>query len=78
MELTTIRSEVLIFKTSLHAPRDVSRISNGLNEDKRISKWTVDLEDIDRVLRIESHNLKPDTVITLLGNYGYHCEELLD
>jgi hypothetical protein len=70
--------EILVFKTNLRYNRDLKRIGSLISGDGRISKWNVDRMDIDKVLRIESKNLLPEEVITLIKNAGYHCEELTD
>lgn len=42
----------------------------------RIRKWSVDLEDWEKVLRIECCGLSANTVSRLLRRYGYECYEL--
>ena len=70
--------EVLVFKTNLRFSRDLSKINSVINSEKRIQRWNVDRDDIDKVLRIESNNLRPAEVIKLIETAGYHCEELTD
>ena len=43
-----------------------------------VRNWTIDLNDIDRVLRVESYTPNVANVIALLNNAGFTCEELLD
>lgn len=37
-----------------------------------------DLDDCDRILRIEGENISPDSVIQLVTGNGYKCDILLD
>jgi len=41
-----------------------------------IRQWNFDLDDRDKVLRIESTELNPGSVESLLLRAGFHCEEL--
>lgn len=70
--------DILVFKTSVHSPSDVVRLEDLLRTDERILRWNVDLEDVDKVLRIVSNTLTAPEVIRLLGDKGFLCEELPD
>ena len=69
---------VMVFKTNLTDEKDVRQISILLNAINIIIKWTVDLSDIDRVLRIEASEIQPLKIIELVAAAGYGCEELTD
>jgi hypothetical protein len=69
---------VFVFKTNIIAPYDVGKITSILASEFRISKWTVDLHDIDKVLRIESQLLTPQEIQKMIAQAGYQCEELPD
>ncbi len=68
--------EVLVFKTNLQQADDVERVTTTMNEEQRILKWTVDREDCDKVLRVESDHILADEVAALIRQAGYSCEEL--
>jgi copper chaperone len=68
--------EVLVFKTNLRFKKQISAITPHINNLQGISRWNVDRDDKDKVLRIESDNLCPRTVETTLQQAGYLCEEL--
>jgi copper chaperone CopZ len=68
--------EVLVFKTNLRFKKQIDAVTPHINNLRGITRWNVDLDDIDKVLRIESDNLNPRTVETTLQQAGYHCEEL--
>lgn len=68
--------EVLVFKTNLRRADDVERVTSTMNDEQRILKWTVDREDCDKVLRVESDRILADEVAALIRQAGYSCEEL--
>lgn len=50
-----------------------------MNHHPMIYDWSIDLEDIDKVLRIEAEQtLVEKEVIDLIQDCGYVCEELPD
>ena len=68
--------EVLVFKTNLRFKEHIDAVTPHINNLQGITRWNVDLDDIDKVLRIESDNLCPREVETTLQQAGYLCEEL--
>ena len=68
--------EVLVFKTNLRFKKQINAVTPHINNLHGIARWNVDLDDIDRVLRIESDNLSPRKVEATLQQAGYFCEEL--
>lgn len=69
---------ILIFKTSIMNKSDVESIAPILDKVTRDGNWNVDLEDCDKVLRIESDIANVKTICTLLNNLGYMCDILDD
>ncbi|WP_296381956.1 hypothetical protein [Winogradskyella sp.] len=69
--------KVHIFKTNIESNLDVDMIQLLFSSNRSIIKWSVDLEDIDRVLRIESNKtLSDNDIISQLKLIGFSCEEL--
>lgn len=71
-------STVLVFRTNLNDAKDVAKIKPQLNTCTTIIEWSVDLEDIDKILRIESTQQNPDEICGMVRKAGYQCEELPD
>ena len=69
-------TRVLVFKTNIHTLSDKVCISTVLDPVPQIADWNVDLEDIDRVLRIVSDTVNTGEIIAMVGKAGYHCQEL--
>ncbi|OOQ60609.1 hypothetical protein [Mucilaginibacter pedocola] len=68
--------DVLIFKTSVATPSQASRLQPMLSALADIKRYTFDLEDCDRVLRIESTRIESQTIKHILRMAGFSCEEL--
>ena len=68
--------EVLVFKTNLRFKKQITEVTPHINNLHGIARWNVDLDDVDKVLRIESENLCARTVETTLQQAGFNCEEL--
>lgn len=75
---TNLHAEVLVFKTDIMTDSEVEIVKSILNAEKNIIRWSIDRDDIDNVLRIESDHLSPYVVIQRLHAAGFACEELPD
>ena len=68
--------EVLVFKTNVTSKKKVSKVSDLLASFSSIQQWNFDLEDCDKVLRIEAIGLHPASVESVLHKAGFSCREL--
>jgi len=66
-----------VFKTNVQTEEDAGKAISALQCHLPYSKINFDLEDCDKVLRIEAQHIQPDKIIELLGKHGHHCQ-LLD
>ena len=69
--------EVLVFKTSVKSPAQVDALRPLL--DLTIAgagQWNFDLDDRDRILRVESVTRVRERVVALLTGMGFACSEL--
>jgi hypothetical protein len=73
-----IVTDILVFKTNIQSEKDIEKVSPLLTRETGIRRWNVDLDDIDRILRIESDAPDAPYIIELLVQAGYTCEELTD
>nr|WP_116788876.1 hypothetical protein [Flavobacterium psychrotrophum] len=69
---------IYVFKTSVKTKKDSLRLKPLLNEALSIAKWNFDLEDCDKILRIDSPTCIIKAIVKLLNNNGFECEELKD
>ena len=68
--------DVLVFITSIESLEKVSEVKPLLTSVRAIKDWNFDLDDCDKVLRIEAAGLNPGSVERLLHNAGFNCQEL--
>jgi len=68
--------EILLLKTSPHNSNDIKRMSAILDNHPHIAVWNIDLDDRDKILRIESEGLAVGDVILSLFGIGVWSEEL--
>ena len=68
--------EILVFKTNVDDRKHVRKLFRVLKAIQGILKWNVDLEDTDRILRVEAVSLPPRTIESVMQNAGYYCKEL--
>ncbi|MDL5513226.1 hypothetical protein QSE00_15480 [Arenibacter sp. M-2] len=71
--------ELLIFQTDIKSKKKVKSLKPVLNHHSDIINWSIDLEDIDNVLRIEAtSNLLEEEVIDLVKVKGFYIKALSD
>jgi hypothetical protein len=69
---------ILVFKTSVEDPLIVKALKPSLDNLAGEGKWNFDLSDCDRILRIASTSVNPESTIALLSQLGFQCAELED
>ncbi|MBL1411040.1 hypothetical protein [Sphingobacterium faecale] len=67
---------VYIFATSVQDDRDIQKLTPYLEEKLPDARWNFDLEDCDNIFRVDSPTSEADTIVKILLDVGYHCEEL--
>jgi hypothetical protein len=70
--------EVLVFKTNISSEKQLVALTNILSREPKILCWNIDRADRDNVLRIEGGKIDPPSVIKLVCDAGFQCEELTD
>lgn len=67
---------IYVFKTSVKRKKDIQLLEPFLTELCDQAKWNFDLDDCDKILRIDSQTEILQAVIQLLRSKGFDCEEL--
>ncbi|GAB2799067.1 hypothetical protein GCM10027275_51070 [Rhabdobacter roseus] len=68
---------VLVFKTSVQTKANVRRLKPLLDElVVERGRWNFDLEDCDRIFRLESEGISSHRVISFFKEQGLECQEL--
>ena len=66
-----------VFKTNVLLQKDAMQIVNALSEQLHNVKINFDMEDCDKILRIEgTDKYKNNHIIKYLTQLGFHCEIL--
>lgn len=67
---------IAIFKTSVINSEQAESIKPYLDQLHAIIAWNFDLDDCDNILRIESSTNVSVSVISMLEEHGFLCEEI--
>ena len=69
---------VLVFKTDMNGAGCKQTVADALQRQFGSALyWTVDLEDCDRVLRVETRTIAAEAIIQTLREAGFRCDELV-
>lgn len=67
---------IFIYRSSIMTADDKRSVKDILDRHPMVDKWSVDLDDCDRVLRVISSQMTSKKIMELIGLCGYTCEEL--
>ncbi len=71
--------KLFIWKTNIESNEKRQIVANFLNQYATVLKWSIDMEDIDHVLRIESMDREvEESLINKIQSLGFNCETLPD
>lgn len=73
------QTKILILKTDIKTKKKIKAIRPFFNNHSDIIKWSIDIEDIDNVLKIQARdNLNEKDIINQIKTLGFYCDELDD
>ena len=67
---------VEVFKTNIHDKTTANNILADLYNHFPSFKINFDLDDCDKILRVESEKVVPEEVTKILNYKGFYCEVL--
>ena len=70
-------NQTLKFKTSLSCNGCKSKLAPFLDEAEGINSWDIDLEEVDKILTVNSAGITQGEVKQLIEQAGYTAEELM-
>ena len=71
--------KILIFKTNIKTKKNVKALQSLFKYQSNIINWSIDLEDIDKVLKINAiETLDESDVRNLVKVRGFCCEPLTE
>jgi hypothetical protein len=68
---------IWIYVTNIETKVQLEVAAKTLNAEKSILKWSVDTEDRDNVLRVESNHLEEHQIQRTLEKQGLNCRPML-
>jgi hypothetical protein len=68
---------IWIYVTDIQTKNQIKITTKILNAEPSILEWSVDTEDIDNVLRVESENIKEKHIQFLLEKQGFTCTPMV-
>jgi hypothetical protein len=74
----TTTDEILVFKTNIDSETGLQKLAVLLDAILEIEKWSIDLSDCDRILRVKTNVISPLSIVRLTQQAGFSCEELHD
>ncbi|MFD2571104.1 hypothetical protein ACFSUS_10695 [Spirosoma soli] len=69
-------TNVLVFRTNINSDKRIHQAACRLCKLRGICRWSIDLEDSDCVLRVETDQLTEADIIRLLTRAGFQCDSL--
>jgi hypothetical protein len=66
-----------IFKTNITTNADKEKLQTVFGTSEGIHEWSVDLDDVDCVLRVISPSLSREKITEIVSRTGYNCAELM-
>ena len=67
---------IFVFKTSVKTKLQAKKLKLHIDTILPNAKWNFDLEDIDKILRVDSEENVVLKIIDLQNIHNYSCEEL--
>lgn len=74
--MNTESSHIHIFKTDIGPLCSNCQVHKALNANSEIANWSIDPDDADCILRINSSTLPAQTIISIINGFGHSCVEL--
>ncbi|AKD55961.1 heavy-metal-associated domain-containing protein [Spirosoma radiotolerans] len=68
---------VLVFKTNMVCAGCKQTVTKALSRFGNAIRWTVDLDDCDKILRVETTRISPHAILQVMHEAGFMCEELV-
>jgi hypothetical protein len=67
---------VEVYKTNVQKKKEATALIKTLSEKFPKCIINFDMEDCDKILRVEGSEMRSDSIIHLLKSNGFHCEVL--
>ena len=68
---------VEVFKTNVQQHEQADQLASVLRDRLDFCKINFDLEDCDKILRVEGKQISVEAIIEILSTHGLKCEVLI-
>lgn len=65
-----------VFKTNVLEDKEAKYLLSQLSTQFPYHRINFDLQDCDKILRVEGKQVFPEKIIALVNTYGYQCQVL--
>ncbi|MEP5613473.1 MAG: hypothetical protein ABJP45_14570 [Cyclobacteriaceae bacterium] len=71
--------KIFVFKTDIKSHLEISILASALRGLRGIVRWSVDMHDVDRVLKIVTlDDARESELVSFVKSQGVSCESLPD
>jgi copper chaperone len=64
------------FKTNIICFNCIAKVMSSLNANNKIKHWSVDMQNPQKILTVETENLTSDMVEEIVRNAGWKAEKI--
>jgi len=68
-------ASILLFRTDIQQASE--ELQSLLNAHHSVHRWSIDTEDVDRVLKIVGEEMNEEEILSGLQSLGHCCEALI-
>lgn len=70
--------DLFIFRTNINSRHNYAIVEGSLLQRRGVHACTIDLDDCDKVLRVECENIPMSVIVEEVVKLGFFCEELTE
>ena len=78
MKTDRVTNVIQVFKTNVLEQQHADMLCDLVQNEITVQRANFDLDDCDKIFRVESTGNVDNKIIGLFRLYGFRCEELLD
>ena len=71
-----MKNEIFVFRTNIKNKKQASALKQLFKDREPVLAFNVDLNDHDKVLRVEASGINSQDIISEIEQLGFICEEL--
>lgn len=64
------------FKTNINCSNCVAKVTPFLNKKEGVISWSVDIDNPDKILVVETHDLSAEDIVKTVKRTGFEAEPI--